>query len=68
MPTNVAQQKYVTLGQVVDGLRVIKDGLAADDRVIVNGLMQARPGGKVTPQGRSAPPQRDAAGRRSGSN
>ena len=51
---NVARQKYVTLGQVVDGLRVIKDGLAADDRVIVNGLMRARPGAKVTPQEQGA--------------
>ena len=31
-------------------LRVIKDGLDRDDRVIVNGLMRARPGQKVTPQ------------------
>ena len=28
---NMATQKYVTLGQLVDGLRVIKDGLSADD-------------------------------------
>ena len=42
--------KYVTLGQVIDGLRVIKSGLAPDDSVIVNGLMRARPGQKVTPQ------------------
>lgn len=47
---NVAQQKFVTLGQVVDGLRVIKEGLDADDRVIVKGLMKARPGQKVTPE------------------
>jgi multidrug efflux system membrane fusion protein len=52
---NVATQKYVTLGDVVDGLRVIKSGLAADDRVIVNGLMQARAGGKVAPQEQGAP-------------
>jgi RND family efflux transporter MFP subunit len=45
-----ANQKYVSLGPVVEGLRVIKDGLAADDRVIVNGLQRARPGQKVTPQ------------------
>jgi RND family efflux transporter MFP subunit len=48
---NVARQKYVTLGPVVDGLRVIEDGLAPDDRVIVNGLTRARSGIKVTPQG-----------------
>jgi RND family efflux transporter MFP subunit len=52
---NVATQKYVTLGDVVDGLRVIKTGLSADDRVIVNGLMHARAGGKVTPQEKAAP-------------
>jgi RND family efflux transporter MFP subunit len=47
---NVVRQKYVTLGQTVDQLRVIKDGLQADDLVIVNGLMRARPGQKVAPQ------------------
>ena len=59
---NVATQKYVTLGQVVDGLRVIKDGLAGDDRVIINGLLQARPGSKVTPQeGQIQPAQKSAS-------
>jgi len=53
---NVVRQKYVTLGQVSDNLRVIKDGLAPEDRVIVNGLMRARPGQKVTPQQEGAPP------------
>ena len=47
---NVARPKYVTLGPVVDGLRVVTQGLTADDNVIVNGLMRARPGAKVTPQ------------------
>jgi hypothetical protein len=39
----------VKLGQLVDGLRVVATGLGPDDRVIVNGLMRARPGVKVTP-------------------
>jgi len=47
---NVARPKYVTLGPVMDGLRVITAGLERDDRVIVNGLMRARPGAKVAPQ------------------
>ena len=38
------QQKFVTFGQAVGQLRVVKDGLAPDDRVVVNGLMRARPG------------------------
>jgi RND family efflux transporter MFP subunit len=33
-----------------DGLRIIRSGLEASDRVIINGLVRARPGGKVTPQ------------------
>jgi RND family efflux transporter MFP subunit len=48
---DTAVQRYVTLGSVVDNnMRVIKDGLGADDRVIVEGLMRVRPGQKVTPQ------------------
>src|SRR5258707_6411118 len=47
---NVARPKYVTLGPVVDGLRVVTEGLKPDDNVIINGLMRARPGAKVTPQ------------------
>jgi multidrug efflux system membrane fusion protein len=42
--------KLVQTGQLSDGLREITSGLSADDRVIINGLMRARPGTKVTPQ------------------
>ena len=35
-------------GRVIDGLRVISDGLAAGDRVIVNGIQKIYPGAKVT--------------------
>ena len=31
------------------GLRVIREGLGPDDRVIIDGLQRAKPGGKVTP-------------------
>jgi membrane fusion protein, multidrug efflux system len=54
---NIARQRFVTLGQVLDNLRVIKDGLSADDRVVVNGLMRVRPGQKVTPEDQQAAPQ-----------
>jgi len=47
-------QKFVTLGQLVGPLRVIKDGLAPDDRVIINGMVRARSGQKVTPEEGSA--------------
>jgi multidrug efflux system membrane fusion protein len=56
-PDNTATQKFVTLGDLTeDNLRIVKDGLKADDRVIVNGLMRARPGQKVTPQEGSSGP------------
>ena len=51
----VVRLKYVTPAQLDDGLRVIKEGLAASDRVIVNGLMRARPGVKVTVQEQGTP-------------
>jgi RND family efflux transporter MFP subunit len=54
---NVARLRYVTLGQVVDDLRVIKDGLADSDRVVINGLMRVRQGQKVTPEEQPASPQ-----------
>jgi RND family efflux transporter MFP subunit len=57
---NTVVQRYVTLGDLADGLRVIKTGLAADDRVIVNGLIQARLGAKVAPQEQPASPQAQA--------
>src|SRR5271165_5877297 len=57
---NTAVQRYVMLGNIVDGLRVIKSGLDPEDRVIVNGLIQARVGAKVTPQEERLPPQASA--------
>ena len=59
---NKAVTRYVTLGQLTDdNLRVIKEGLDANDRVIVNGLMRARPGQKVTPKEEGAAPSASAA-------
>jgi RND family efflux transporter MFP subunit len=42
--------KPVETGDLHDGLRVIRSGLAADDRVIIDGIVRAVPGGKVAPQ------------------
>lgn len=42
--------KLVETGPLSDGLRVVSSGLKPTDRVIINGLMRARPGSKVTPQ------------------
>src|SRR5438445_6133158 len=54
---NVARLRYVTLGQLVDDLRVIKDGLSAGDRVVVNGLMRVRQWQQVTPDQQPSSPQ-----------
>ena len=49
---NVVQSKPVTLGPLVDGLRVVREGLAATDNVVLDGLANpmVRPGAKVNPQ------------------
>jgi RND family efflux transporter MFP subunit len=58
---DIVRMKYVTLGQVSGNLRVVKSGIDENDRVVVNGLMRARPNAKVKPQQESAPPPRPAA-------
>jgi multidrug efflux pump subunit AcrA (membrane-fusion protein) len=40
----------VTLGPLDDGLRVVREGLKPEDRVIVDGLQRARVGSKVSPR------------------
>jgi multidrug efflux system membrane fusion protein len=42
--------KLVELGPIVDGLRVIRSGLAPTDRIIIDGLQRAHPGQKVKPE------------------
>jgi RND family efflux transporter MFP subunit len=46
---NTVEARPVTLGPLDDDLRVIREGLKADDRVVVDGLQRARVGAKVTP-------------------
>ena len=48
--------RQVRLGPLADGLRVVRSGLAPEDRVIIGGLQRARPGMRVTAeQGRIGP-------------
>jgi membrane fusion protein, multidrug efflux system len=42
--------KLIELGPIVDGLRVVRQGLAATDRIVIDGLQRARPGQKVKPE------------------
>jgi membrane fusion protein, multidrug efflux system len=41
--------KVVELGDIRNGLRVIRSGLSANDRVIIDGLVRAAPGAQVAP-------------------
>ncbi len=45
-----AEYRPVTLGPVVDGMRVVRTGLKAGEKIVVNGLQRVRPGAPVTPQ------------------
>ncbi|HYY30382.1 MAG TPA: efflux RND transporter periplasmic adaptor subunit [Chthoniobacterales bacterium] len=47
---NIVSVKSVQLGPIVDGLRVVRSGLTGDENVVINGIVNARPGSKVTPQ------------------
>jgi membrane fusion protein, multidrug efflux system len=47
---NVVALRPVELGPESDGLRVVRNGLKGDEQVIINGIVNARPGSKVTPQ------------------
>ncbi|MBV9538384.1 MAG: efflux RND transporter periplasmic adaptor subunit [Acidisphaera sp.] len=46
---NTVSPKLVEIGDVHDGLRVIRSGLAPTDRVVIDGIVRSRPGAKVTP-------------------
>ncbi|MCA6125560.1 efflux RND transporter periplasmic adaptor subunit [Bradyrhizobium sp. WSM 1704] len=58
---NTVEARPVVLGPLDDGLRVIREGLKAEDHVIVDGLQRARVGAKVTPKMAEAKPAAGAA-------
>jgi membrane fusion protein, multidrug efflux system len=53
--------KTVTLGPIIDGLRVIRTGVTPADWVIVNGVQRARKGIKVKPEKTVIEPAQKAA-------
>jgi membrane fusion protein, multidrug efflux system len=44
---NIAQLRHITIGQLADGLRVVKSGLQPDDVVIIDGILKVRPNSAV---------------------
>ncbi len=47
---NIVEQRPVTIGALIDGMRVVEEGLTGDERYIVDGLQRARPGLPVNPK------------------
>ncbi len=44
---NKVESRYITRGALIDASRIVKEGLAADERIIVEGIQRARPGIEV---------------------
>ena len=51
--------KMVETGALHHGLRIIRTGLNLDDRIVINGLVRARPGAVVTPVAGTITPTQD---------
>jgi multidrug efflux pump subunit AcrA (membrane-fusion protein) len=50
-PDNVVTPRPVKLGpSQPGGLRIVRDGLKSGDKLVIDGLVRARPGSKVTPK------------------
>jgi multidrug efflux system membrane fusion protein len=60
-----AEYREVTLGPVVDGLRVVRAGLKPGEKIVVSGLQRVKPGAPIkaqdVPMMASATPTRDAS-------
>ena len=48
--------RTVKLGPIVDGYRVVRDGLKGDELVVINGVAKVRPGAQVKPETVELPP------------
>ncbi len=47
---NQIEYRKVKLGRVIEGLRIVREGLKPGDVIVVNGAQRAHPGVTVTPQ------------------
>ena len=47
---NTVQARLIRIAQRVKGLRVVREGLSATDRIVINGIQRVRPGMEVSPQ------------------
>lgn len=59
-PDNSVEHRLVEVGAMIDGLRVVRSGLSAEDIIIIDGLQRVRPGIQVVPTLKELPvPPRD---------
>ena len=56
-PDNKLSYRPVTIGRLVDGLRIVLSGLQGGDLIVINGLQRVRPGMAVVPERVSMLPQ-----------
>lgn len=49
-PDNKVEKRIIELGPAAGNMRVIREGIASNDRVVINALQRARPGSEVSPQ------------------
>jgi len=47
---NIVEQRYVELGTLDGGMRMVRKGIGPEDRYVINGMQRARPGLPVDPQ------------------
>jgi hypothetical protein len=62
---NTVEQRRVQVGVQEGSLRVVLDGVAPGDKVIVRGVLKARPGAKVTPKDEAEVAKEEAASKAS---
>src|SRR5262245_11939366 len=60
---NVVEIREVRLGRLIAGLRVVREGLRADERVVISGLQRVRAGAPVTPTYQAIAETTDGGGR-----
>jgi len=58
---DVVSARPVTLGRTLGGLRIIRGGLKADERIVINGIQRVRAGVKVSPEPGQIPEPADGA-------
>ncbi len=47
---NVAHRRLIETGGLEGTMRIIREGLSRDDRVVINGIQRVRAGSPVTPE------------------